>query len=205
MMEIYVPPFRNAVRSGVGSVMCSYNRVDGVHACENEEIMRVLKADLGFKGWVMSDWGAVHSTVGSANAGLDQEMPTGEYFSATALKSNITAGKVRALQCPSCDLRVPRWPRGKGQDCFPCFGGPRMAEGPLPDPELAFMHQHQHQHHAANPPCKGNGTRSGTHSIVRNICGSFCTRLECEVFQRNGPVAKSSLPPGPLLLLITGP
>ncbi|MCU6496979.1 glycoside hydrolase family 3 C-terminal domain-containing protein [Rugamonas sp. A1-17] len=57
-----------------GSVMCSYNRVNGVYACENSYLLNeVLKKDWGFKGWVMSDWGATHSTVPAANAGLDQQ------------------------------------------------------------------------------------------------------------------------------------
>ncbi|HEX7984638.1 MAG TPA: glycoside hydrolase family 3 C-terminal domain-containing protein [Duganella sp.] len=57
-----------------GAVMCSYNRLNGVYACENTYLLNeVLKKDWGFKGWVMSDWGAVHSTVPAANAGLDQQ------------------------------------------------------------------------------------------------------------------------------------
>jgi beta-glucosidase len=57
-----------------GSVMCSYNRVDGTYACENDWLLNeVLKGRFGFKGYVMSDWGAVHSTVEAANHGLDQE------------------------------------------------------------------------------------------------------------------------------------
>jgi beta-glucosidase len=68
-----------------GAVMCSYNRVNGVYACENSYLLNtVLKQDWGFKGWVMSDWGAVHSTVPAANAGLDQQsgMPfdAADYF-----------------------------------------------------------------------------------------------------------------------------
>ena len=72
--ELYYPPFEAAVEAGVGSVMCSYNRVRRVWSCENAEtLQRDLKERLGFEGWVMSDWGATHST--SINAGLDQEMP----------------------------------------------------------------------------------------------------------------------------------
>jgi beta-glucosidase len=60
--------------SDVGTVMCAYNLVNGVHACENEYLLNeVLKKDWGFKGWVVSDWGATHGTVASALAGLDQE------------------------------------------------------------------------------------------------------------------------------------
>jgi beta-glucosidase len=57
-----------------GSVMCSYNRVNGHYACENDWLLnQVLKTDWGFKGYVMSDWGATHSTTQAANAGLDQQ------------------------------------------------------------------------------------------------------------------------------------
>ncbi len=56
-----------------GSVMCSYNLVNGRWACENEYLLqKTLKQDWGFKGYVMSDWGAVHSTADAANYGLDQ-------------------------------------------------------------------------------------------------------------------------------------
>ncbi|MEG3178453.1 glycoside hydrolase family 3 C-terminal domain-containing protein [Sphingomonas sp. RB3P16] len=61
-------------RADPGSIMCSYNRVDGTHACENSWLLTdVLRTDWGFKGYVMSDWGATHSTAAAANAGLDQD------------------------------------------------------------------------------------------------------------------------------------
>ena len=70
--------------SDVGTVMCAYSKLNGVYDCENPYLLDdVLKKDWGYKGWVMSDWGAVHSTVPSARAGFDQEMPSGEYFGAT--------------------------------------------------------------------------------------------------------------------------
>ena len=57
-----------------GSIMCSYNRVNGNYACENDWLLNdVLRRDWGWKGYVMSDWGATHSTVAAANAGLDQD------------------------------------------------------------------------------------------------------------------------------------
>jgi beta-glucosidase len=66
--------FEIAIEAGQpGSVMCAYNRVGGPFACEDDALLNgVLKRDWGYRGWVMSDWGAVHSTA-SANAGLDQE------------------------------------------------------------------------------------------------------------------------------------
>ena len=60
--------------------MCSYNRVNGTRACENGATIGALKEDLGFLGWVISDWGGTHSTIPSALAGLDLSMPDGQYF-----------------------------------------------------------------------------------------------------------------------------
>lgn len=81
-----------------GSVMCSYNRINGHYACENDFLLNeVLKKDWGFKGWVMSDWGATHSTVPAANGGLDQQsgipFDNAEYFGA-GLKEAIQNGWV---------------------------------------------------------------------------------------------------------------
>jgi beta-glucosidase len=67
--------FELAIERGrPGAVMCSYNLLQGVHACENPTLLdKVLRQDWRFPGWVMSDWGAVHSTGEAALAGLDQE------------------------------------------------------------------------------------------------------------------------------------
>lgn len=74
--EIYVWPFAEAVRAGVGSVMCSYNQVNQTQACQNSYLMnKVLKDDLGFQGFVVSDWLGQRSGVASALAGLDMTMP----------------------------------------------------------------------------------------------------------------------------------
>ena len=67
--------FQIAIEKGQpGSVMCAYNKVNGDWSCENRHLLTdVLKRDWAYPGWVMSDWGAVHSTAKAANAGLDQE------------------------------------------------------------------------------------------------------------------------------------
>ena len=74
--EVYVAPFEAAVRrADVSSIMCSYNRVNGTFACGNESTLtKILRDEIGFKGFVTSDWGAVHA-VRFINAGLDMEMP----------------------------------------------------------------------------------------------------------------------------------
>lgn len=67
--------FQKAIELGdPGAVMCSYNKINGHYGCENKVLIDILRRDWGYKGWVMSDWGAVHSTVKAAQAGLDQEM-----------------------------------------------------------------------------------------------------------------------------------
>ena len=74
--EVYVAPFDAAIREAdVSSIMCSYNRINGTFACGNESTLtRILRNEIGFKGFVTSDWGAVHA-VNFINAGLDMEMP----------------------------------------------------------------------------------------------------------------------------------
>jgi len=75
-------------------VMCSYNKVDGDYACENDYLLNhVLKKDFGFQGWVLSDWGGTHSATKAALNGLDQEMPGDKYFGAP-LKTAVDSGQV---------------------------------------------------------------------------------------------------------------
>ena len=91
--------FQIAIEKGrPGSVMCAYNKVEGDWACESDFLLnRVLKRDWAYPGWVMSDWGAVHSTAKAANAGLDQqsgqELDTAPFF-AEPLKVAVEKGQV---------------------------------------------------------------------------------------------------------------
>jgi beta-glucosidase-like glycosyl hydrolase len=74
--EIYAWPFAESVRAGVASVMCSYNQLNNSYACQNSKLLSgVLKDELGFQGFVQSDWLAQRSGVASALAGLDMSMP----------------------------------------------------------------------------------------------------------------------------------
>ena len=91
--ELYLPPFEAAVRAGVGSAMCAYNRVSGSYACQDKSLLDgVLKGRLGFTGFVVSDFQATHSTA-AANTGLDMEMPTARYYG-SALTKAVQAGAV---------------------------------------------------------------------------------------------------------------
>lgn len=73
--EVYLAPFDWAVKAGVSSIMCSYNRVNGPYSCGNDETLNgILRGEMGFDGFVTSDWGAVHDNDYIAK-GLDMEMP----------------------------------------------------------------------------------------------------------------------------------
>ena len=83
-----------------GSVMCSYNLINGRWGCENDYLLnKVLKHDWGFKGFVMSDWGAVHSTADAANDGLDQFtgfccVTDKPWFGPNVLKAALQSGAI---------------------------------------------------------------------------------------------------------------
>jgi beta-glucosidase len=81
--------------SDPSAVMCSYNLVEGNYACENDYLLNdVLKKDFKFKGWVISDWGATHSTTKAAINGLDQEMPGDDNYFSDPLKKAVEDGQV---------------------------------------------------------------------------------------------------------------
>lgn len=94
--------------SGVGAVMCSYNLVNGEYACENPYLLSdVLKKEFGFQGFVVSDWGATHSTAKAAMAGLDLEMPGHVYFG-EALKKAVEDGEVPVSRVDDMVHRILR-------------------------------------------------------------------------------------------------
>ncbi|KAF2674079.1 putative beta-glucosidase L [Microthyrium microscopicum] len=96
MHELYLWPFADAVQANVASVMCSYNKLNGTWACENEKVLKgLLKSELEFKGYVMSDWDAQHTTVESANTGLDMTMPGSDFNG-----GNVYWGKTLASSVP---------------------------------------------------------------------------------------------------------
>ena len=71
MHETYLWPFANALRAGTTSIMCSYQRINGSYGCQNSKTLNgLLKDELGFQGYVVSDWLAVHAGVASIEAGL---------------------------------------------------------------------------------------------------------------------------------------
>jgi len=91
--EIYLPSFYAAVKSGDASVMCSYAMINGDFACNNSNLeTTILRDEWGFPGFVMSDYGALHSTQGAVQ-GTDQEQPFDTYYG-TALQTAVQNGTI---------------------------------------------------------------------------------------------------------------
>ena len=130
LREIYLPIFEAAVKEAkVGAIMDSYNLVNGQHMTQNGILNTdVAKNDWGFRGIIMSDWGAAHDAMGVTNGGLDLEMPSGAFMNRANLLPAIQAGKVSVatiddkvrrivrtaiefgfLDRPQTDLSIPRY------------------------------------------------------------------------------------------------
>ena len=91
-----------------GAVMCSYNALDGVYACENRYLLTdVLRKDWKFPGFVLSDWGGTHSTVKASAAGLDHEEPLDDFYGAK-FKEAVQSGKIPQAELDEHVRRILR-------------------------------------------------------------------------------------------------
>ncbi|KAK5663830.1 hypothetical protein OQA88_33 [Cercophora sp. LCS_1] len=113
MHEMYLWPFADAVRAGVGSIMCSYQQVNNSYGCQNSKLLNnLLKNELGFQGFVMSDWQAQHTGVASAVAGLDMSMPgdtvfnSGRSYWGTNLTAAVLNGTLPEYRLDDMALRI---------------------------------------------------------------------------------------------------
>lgn len=120
--ELYLWPYVDAIHAESSAVMCSYNKIHGIWACESDFAMNVmLKERLGFKGYVMTDWAAQHSTAASANAGLDMTMPGsnwdgGDVYWGPQLQAAVQNGQVPQSRVDDMVTRIlAAWYR-LGQD-----------------------------------------------------------------------------------------
>lgn len=94
--EIYFPAFEMTVKEAKPwTVMCSYNRINGVYASENPWLLtEVLRKEWGFDGYVVSDWGAVSDRVAGVAAGLDLEMPSSGGVNDRKIVEAVRSGKL---------------------------------------------------------------------------------------------------------------
>jgi beta-glucosidase len=113
MRESDLLAFQIAIERGKpGSVMCAYNRINDIYACEHEFLLnKVLKGDWKYPGYVMTDWGGLHSTVAAANGGVDQESAhefDREDFFGTGLRKSLTEGVVAPSRLDDMVRRILR-------------------------------------------------------------------------------------------------
>ena len=122
IMELYAPPFETASHHNVAGYMCAYNRINGVWACEQPETLKtMLKGYFNFSGFVVSDWGACHSTVDALNAGLDIEMPGDKFFNRQALQAALDNQTITMARIDeSCVRILSRWYAMPASKRYPC-------------------------------------------------------------------------------------
>ena len=96
LREIYLPGFEEAVKaSQPKTVMCSYNKINGVYASENDWLLnQVLRKEWGFQGYVVTDWGAVADRVKGIKAGLDLEMPASGGYTDAEIVAAVKDGSL---------------------------------------------------------------------------------------------------------------
>ena len=136
LREIYIAPFVDASNAGVSSIMCSYNKINGLQACDNNEIQNIIfRGEDGFRGFNTSDWGATHGTLNIAN-GLDLEMPGGTFTAAVPGQAGGRGGATPAAApgaptgaAPAAGAAAP----GPGGAAAANPGGMAFGRGGMPE------------------------------------------------------------------------
>ncbi|CAD7926685.1 unnamed protein product [Amoebophrya sp. A120] len=159
-MEYYMKPFIAGVEAGASSIMCAYNKVNGTYACENADVMKRLEK-FSDNYFVMSDWGATHSSFKAANAGLAMEMPTGIHMSPENMKKALAEKKLDMKTVDGLVLRTLKALKQAGQldGKFP-NSGDVMANVTLPLHKMAatiFVAESMILLHNQFRPHTGNG------------------------------------------------
>ncbi|KAI0016526.1 beta-glucosidase-related glycosidase [Xylariomycetidae sp. FL0641] len=104
--ELYMFPFMDALRENAAAVMCSYQRANNSYACQNSKLLNgMLKTELGFEGFVVSDWGGQYTGIASANAGLDMVMPNAGFWGDN-LTQALRNGSVAAERVDDMATRI---------------------------------------------------------------------------------------------------
>ena len=108
LREIYLAGFETVIKDAKPwTVMCSYNRINGVHSSQNKWLLTdVLRYEWGFEGLVMSDWGAVDDRVEGVRAGLDLEMPSSHGKNDKRIVEAVESGELSMAELDKCVRRV---------------------------------------------------------------------------------------------------
>jgi len=106
---MYMPPFESAIKADVASGMCSYNKINHKWACADDSTLnRHLRDNMGFDGYIMSDWGAVHSEAKDyLPNGLDQEQGTW-IFTPESIQADLDSGKLTMEQLDRAVHRITK-------------------------------------------------------------------------------------------------
>lgn len=162
MHELYLWPFMDAMKAESGSVMCSYNRINNSYACQNSKTMNgLLKTELGFEGFVMSDWEALHAGYEAADAGLDMVMPSSGGFWGTNLSLAVTNGSFSQERLDDMATRIVAvWNK---------FGSiPNPGHGDPPTVDWSLPHNHTNAMSHASQDTVFQGALEG-HVLVKNV------------------------------------
>jgi len=110
LREIYLPAFETVVKEAEPwTVMCSYNRINGVYASQHDYLLnRILRDEWGFEGIVVSDWGANHTVVESVKSGLDLEMPGPAKYYGRLLEEAVRTWQIDESVVDKAVLRILR-------------------------------------------------------------------------------------------------
>ncbi|OAQ98605.1 hypothetical protein LLEC1_01216 [Akanthomyces lecanii] len=134
MHELYLWPFQDAVHAGSGNIMCSYQRINNSYGCANSKTLNgLLKTELGFQGFVVSDWGAQHTGYAGALAGMDMAMPDPGSFWGDKLVESVKNGSVLESRINDMTTRIlTTWYQFKQDANFlnPGFGVPKDVTKP---------------------------------------------------------------------------
>ncbi|OJJ80818.1 beta-glucosidase [Aspergillus glaucus CBS 516.65] len=166
MHELYLWPFQDAVLAGSASIMCSYQRINNSYGCQNSKALNgLLKEELGFQGYVMTDWYAQHGGIASANAGLDMAMPYSDFWNSN-LTDAIANGTMEASRLDDMATRIIATWYHLGQDTY------------FPDPGVGMPKDVEAEHQrviATSPASKDTLLQSAIegHVLVKNTNGAL--------------------------------
>jgi beta-glucosidase len=164
MHELYLWPFQDAVEAGTGCVMCSYNRINGTYACNNDKTQNgLLKGELGFKGFIVSDWDAQHSGVDTAINGLDVVMPDSVWWENGGLAASVQNGTLSLARLEDMALRtIATWFKfGQNSALLPAIGSGETSN-------LSAPHTFVNARDPASAPTILQGAIEG-HVLVKNV------------------------------------
>ncbi|KAF2223918.1 glycoside hydrolase family 3 protein [Elsinoe ampelina] len=132
MHELYLWPFVDAVKAGTGCIMCSYQRINNTYGCHNAKTQNgILATELGFQGFIVSDWNAQHAGVASALGGLDMVMPSANAFWGPNLTQAVRNASVPEARLNDMVTRIlAAWYKYGHNELPPGFGMPAVLTTP---------------------------------------------------------------------------